>query len=203
MGRMPWGTYLWPGLPQIWREGAWSALAVAVGFAALVNVALAASLIWTELLSPGVRNSLWMLILAIWAGSGAFAYWRDRRGGSTEGTGPAENEDISAFREALDHYLKRNWFQAERLLRDLLRKNPRDLDAGLMLATLLRSTDRLEEAEKELDRLGRFETCRKWELEIRREREFLREARTQGCCEPDAKADAAPIDQPDAPADAA
>ena len=41
MGRMPWGTYLWPGLPQICREGSWAGLGLAIGFAALVSGAVA------------------------------------------------------------------------------------------------------------------------------------------------------------------
>ena len=37
MGRMPQGTYLWPGLAQLYRDGSWSALGLAVGFAALIG----------------------------------------------------------------------------------------------------------------------------------------------------------------------
>ena len=76
----------------------------------------------------------------------------------------------NGFREAAEYYLKGNWFEAECALVELLRQNPRDPEAGLMLATLLRHTGRLEEATNHLDRLERFEGSRKWALEIRRER---------------------------------
>ena len=40
MGKMPWGTYLWPGLSLIWRDGSWLGLAIAVGFTALAELGL-------------------------------------------------------------------------------------------------------------------------------------------------------------------
>jgi len=178
MDRMPWGAYLWPGLPQIRSEGCWSALALAIGFAALLNLALVATLVWSELFTAGVRNSVWVATVAIWGGSAMISYlWDHRcRAASESDTVPAEH----AFNEALGHYLKGNWFESEHLLRDLLRRNPRDLDVGLMLATLLRRTGRREDAEIELDRLGRLEGAEKWELEIDRERELLHQAEQVG-----------------------
>lgn len=172
MGRMPWATYLWPGLPQLWSHGTWSALALAVGFAVLVNLALAATVVWNELLTPGVRNSAWMAVAMIWGGSALFSHRRDRR--HPAGHNPLSAED--RYPEALDHYLKGNWFEAEHVLAHVLRRNPRDLDAGLMLATLFRHTGRIEEAERQLERLERLEGSQKWEFEIGRERELLHEA---------------------------
>jgi len=188
MDRMPWATYLWPGAPQWWRRGSWSALAFSIGFAALVNLALAATLLWSELFTPGVRNLAWTAVAAIWLGAAILSYRWDRRHPVRQDSGPAED----AFREALDHYLKGNWFEAEHVLGRLLRRDPRDLDAGMMLATLLRHTSRLDEAEGQLDRLERFDGCEKWELEIRRERELVGEARSQR------DADAAPAAVPPA-----
>ena len=188
MDRTPWATYLWPGVPQWWRRGAWSALAFSIGFAAMVNLALAATLLWSELFTPGVRNLAWTAVVAIWLGAAILSYRWDRRHPARQDGGPAED----AFREALDHYLKGNWFEAEHVLGRLLRRDPRDLDAGMMLATLLRHTSRLDEAEGQLDRLERFDGCQKWELEIRRERELLGEARSQR------DADAAPAVVPPA-----
>ena len=52
MRMLRYATYLWPGLPQLWFEGAWSGLALAVGFGLLVNFLLVASLIWVELIAP-------------------------------------------------------------------------------------------------------------------------------------------------------
>lgn len=161
--------YLWPGLPQIARDGSWAALAMAIGFAALVNVALTATLVWSELFSAGVRNLVWMAVLAIWAGSAVVSYRWDRRYAARRNAGAADG----AFIEARDHYLKGNWFESEQVLRGLLGQNPRDLDAGLMLAALLRRAGRPDEARRELDRLKRLDGSEKWEPEITRELELL------------------------------
>ena len=82
------------------------------------------------------------------------------------------------FTEALDYYLKGDYYQAERMLELLLRRNLRDLDARLMLATLMRHTGRFEEAVRQLDTLARFEGAGKWDLEMRQERERLANAKT-------------------------
>ena len=74
--------------------------------------------------------------------------------------------------------MKGDYYQAEHVLEGLLRRNLRDVDARLMLATLLRHTGRLDEAAGQLDTLARFEGAGKWELEMRRERELLAEAKT-------------------------
>jgi hypothetical protein len=53
-----------------------------------------------------------------------------------------------------------------------------------MLATLLRHTSRFDEATKQLNRLQRLEGCEKWALEIGREREWLRAARSETAASP-------------------
>ena len=64
------------------------------------------------------------------------------------------------FSEALDHYLKGDNYQAEQILEGLLRRNVRDLDARLMLATLLRRDRRFDEATEHLDMLGVLRAAR-------------------------------------------
>ena len=48
-------AYLWPGLPQVWLRGSWVGLTLAVGFTALANVLLAATLVWDEWLPARAR----------------------------------------------------------------------------------------------------------------------------------------------------
>ena len=65
--------------------------------------------------------------------------------------------------------MKRNWFHTESLLRRLLRKEPRDVEARLLLATLYRHTRRSREARRELRRLERMEHAETWQMEIQQE----------------------------------
>ncbi len=172
MGKMPWGTYLWPGLSLIWRHGSWLGLAIAVGFTALVNLALASSILWSELFTAGLRSLIWAVVGGIWAVSAIFASRWDSRGAPPRDLSPR----VDSFALALDHYLKGNWFEAEYLLSGLLAANPRDVDASLMLATLWRHTGRFEEALEGLARLERCEDGKKWRWEISRERDLVRQA---------------------------
>lgn len=161
---------LWPGLPQLWVRGTWSALALAVGFTAILNLVLAATLIWTEWLDGKT-------LLACWAGLGVL--WVASTVVSLRGTGAeADLAEMPGdlMPQAQECYLKANWLEAERLLNRMIGRNARDVDARLMLATLQRHTGRLDEAAQQLERLARLDDAAKWEQEIEAERRLLTEA---------------------------
>jgi hypothetical protein len=180
MGRMPWATYLWPGLPQVWKRGAWSALGLALGFAALVNITVVASLVWTELFPDAVRKAAWLAVAVVWVGSATVARWRDRAA-ARQADQPQTGD---RYCQAMEHYLKGDWFEAECVLAGLLRSSPRDVDANLMLATLYRHTGRPDEAAVQLDRIERLDESAKWVLEIDRERKWLAEAQSEPPVDP-------------------
>src|SRR5512146_2881257 len=128
MGRTPGATYLWPGLPQVWKRGAWSALGLALGFAVLVNITVVASLAWTELMPKAVRKAAWLAVAAVWVGSATVTRWRDRAAARQADKPQADDP----YGEAIGYYLKGEWFEAECALAGLLRSDPRDVDANLM-----------------------------------------------------------------------
>jgi len=82
----------------------------------------------------------------------------------------------ATFGDATKLYLRADWFGAERILADLLRTNPRDVDAGLLAATLWRHTGRNAEASQQLDRLELLDGAGKWMFEIHQERKLLEQA---------------------------
>jgi len=172
MRKRPWVTYFWPGLPQLYTRGNWSALAIAVGASVMLNLALLVSFAWSELIAADVRSALWAALAFGWAAAVVFSVVCNCREGAA-----ANDRADDAFTEALEHYLKGNWFKARRALDALLAKNARDLDARLMLATLLRHTGQLDEADQQLQRLTRLEGAQKWAWEIQRERELLAQSR--------------------------
>ncbi|MGQ9574942.1 MAG: hypothetical protein ACUVUC_06455 [Thermoguttaceae bacterium] len=144
-------------------------MAVAIGAAGLMNVALASSLLWSKLLADPLRQAVWAAVGVVWIGSAVLSHSDQRRQGSDPHGPPADDR----FPQAVEEYLKGNWFEAECTLRQLLRRRPRDLEAGLMLASLLRHTGRLREAADQLDRLERFDGWQRWAMEIGRERALL------------------------------
>lgn len=167
MGRMPWATYLWPGLPQICRFGSWPGLGLAIGFAVLLNLALAATLVWDGLFTPGARKLIWAAVAITWVGSAVAARLRKDPGP----LGP----DGDPYPHALEQYLRGNWFEAEQILARLVERNPRDLEARLMWASVLAHTGRHQEAARQVDCLERLEGSGKWALEIARLRRTLAE----------------------------
>jgi tetratricopeptide (TPR) repeat protein len=165
MHSSPFIICLWPGLPRLWIRGDWTALAIAVAFGAALNFALVASFVWPELLPRSFTLIGWLVLGTVWLVSVVQAYWslpllRE----------PPRVDDRGLFIQAQAEYLKCHWFEAETLLRQLLRYCTRDVDVLLMLATLYRRTGRYDEAAKQLDRLDRLDEARKWRWEIAQER---------------------------------
>ena len=190
MRRTPWIAYTWPGLPWIWQQGSWVGLAIALGAAGLLNLALLAVFGYSELVAPNVRMGLWAAVGAVWVVCAAGSYVGTRRRATQRRKKGRHEEtrqvavleitnDQATFSQATEQYLKGDWFEAERLWRLLLKANPRDIEARLMLATLYRHTKRWDEAAAHLATLERFEGAEAWNLEIRRERELLLESREE------------------------
>lgn len=173
MGKMPWAVFLWPGLPFLYR-GQTLGLAVAVGTALLLNLALLSSFVWIELLGSGLRVALWLALALGW-GVAAWWAWRVFR----DAVPSPEPPEDQGFASALHHYLRGDWFEAERLLIDLLARNEEDVESRLLLATLLRHRKRYDEALKHLEFLQGIEAAVAWHWEICRERQLVAEAESR------------------------
>ena len=173
MRRMPWATYLWPGLPQLWQRGFVAGLVLAAGCAILLNLLLLASFVWVELLSPLHLRLGWLAIGSMWTASAILS--ARYAGGEAAPRGAVSTEGL--FREALSEYLQRSWFEAERILGRLLHLDPRDVEARLLLATLLRRTRRYQESLDQLARLELLRDAQGWTLEIAAEKRWIAEAK--------------------------
>jgi hypothetical protein len=171
MQRLRWLTLVWPGLPQLWFAGSGAGLALAAGFAALLNLGLICTRLWTELFSPEIQSLIWLAAGGIWiASAGISARWV----AGLRMSGPsAGDEDL--FNAAQSEYLKGNWYEAEVALGRLLNRNVVDVEARLMLASLLRRTGRMPESGEQLTRLSRTEGAERWHPEIGRLRKRLAE----------------------------
>ncbi len=170
MPKAVWALRLWPGLLPLWQRGAWSGLALAIGFSLLLNLTVATTWLWTEMVSPAVRSLAWLVVGGIWLVSlvASRGWWQAPplpEGPTTE----------ALFQSAMLEYLRGHWLEAETRLRQLLSRNSQDAEARLMLATLFRHAGRWEEARRELARLSTFESAAKWSWEIEREYALLAE----------------------------
>jgi hypothetical protein len=171
MRRTPWTAYLWPGLPQL-SQGNWTALALAVGASLLLNGVVLGTCVWPDLIAPQLRMICWIGLGLAWSAAAGFSLWLERRPQARMADGEGD-----LFCTALDDYLKGNWFESERTLGRVLRRDNHDVEAHLMLATLLRHTRRFDEATRRLNLLVRLDGAHHWSLEIKREGELLTEAR--------------------------
>lgn len=174
-----WILCLWPGLPQLWLAGAWSGLALAVGFASLLNLLLLTSFLWTEWVEGAFRVAGWTAVAVLWSVS----IVTGRRWLQEQVVENRRRREEDLFPRALGEYLKGNWYEAEAACKILLRRVSGDVQARLLLATLLRRTRRWSEAREQLDVLGRLEAAANWEFEIAGERERLTEAVEQAAVE--------------------
>ena len=165
-------TCLWPGLPQLWLRGAYGGLAAAAAFAVLLDFMLIATWVWSEWMPDPARGTLWAGVALLWFTCGVIS-WRRLPFTTTEQSPTSD----ALFSEAVDQYLKGNWFEAEKRIRELLQLDPHDADAWLKLAALLRRTGRDDEAHRALVRLSRLEEAEKWAMEIEQEHSRLEEAK--------------------------
>jgi tetratricopeptide (TPR) repeat protein len=158
---------LWPGLPPLWLRSSLFGLAVAVGWAALLNLAMISSVVWVEILSPWTRAGVWLVVVIGWIGS-ATRCWPMVR--AVQGVG---GDQEGLFRRAQNEYLQGHWFEAEVALDRLLQHDPDDAEARLLLASLYRRSGRRDEALQALSRLARSDAADRWPLEIQRELALL------------------------------
>lgn len=172
MRKAPKIAYCWPGLPALWYDGAWRGLALAVGYALAIDLLLLVSLVWVEWWSAWAIRLGWGAAAAVWLAATLLS--RGRQLPELEPSGQASPEDL--FPQALNEYLLGNAFEAEAILVGILRKQPRDVEARLLLATLLRHGKRFAEAREQLDDLEKLDGAVRWRIEIEAERRFLAEA---------------------------
>jgi hypothetical protein len=161
---------LWPGLRGLWVHGSYSSLLVALLFASLVQIVVLTSFVWPELIGASARAVVCLSVGSFWLVSGlvelsAVAAERRRLAGRADVEG--------LFRQAQREYLRGNWFQSEKVLKQLIDVNSHDVDARLILAGLYRRADRLELAEEQLEILAGSPRAAKWEWEIGRERQLV------------------------------
>jgi hypothetical protein len=157
----------------------------------LLNVLLLATLLFGEWLSLETRLAGVGVLVAIWL----LARWQsrgERRANAAQSTTAADGSIAAAdgeepdesgvterdqwFREAQGHYLRNDWVATEQGLLKLLKRDARDVESRLMLATLWRHQGRCPEAQRQLDRLERLEAASDWQCEIAAERMAIREA---------------------------
>ena len=91
---------------------------MAVGAAILLNVLLLVSFGWTELVGNELRITFWAGLGVSWAAAAVWSLRWSRKRAEERSVDPERDR----FGEALDHYLRGDYYQTEQILEGLLRQ---------------------------------------------------------------------------------
>jgi thioredoxin-like negative regulator of GroEL len=91
---------------------------------------------------------------------------RDRPQLQTRTDSEEDHEHEELFREAQRLYLKGHWLEAEALAAQLIARQPVDVEARLLWASILRRSGQWREARKMLMALRDEAAAGRWQLEI-------------------------------------
>lgn len=156
----------WPGWTSLWYRGELYGLLVAILFGTLLDIALLATLVWPEWLARWLVWSLWIGILI----AASITFFRTLWGGAHPTVASPEPSDEALLALAQTDYLRGEYLEAEVSLHRILSSGREDIEAALLLASVLRRTGRSRQAGECLDRLERFDRAAVWRDEIARER---------------------------------
>ena len=161
--------FLWPGSSGAMRYGLWGHLGVALLFGVICQLTIFLNFFWIDFLSSFSKVCTWGFALIAWLFLSVAASSSLKRFERTL------NADSSgeAFLEAQTHYLCGNWFETECCLKNLLKKNPYDVEALLLKATLYRHLRRFSESRKTLAELEKIEASSYWREEIEFEKKAI------------------------------
>lgn len=163
--------YLWliPGLPAAVVRPTWHLWLLSLALSAVFHLALAATILWPELLSPQERFAVWGLFVAGWLAAALLSWSALRK----EERRRERRLQADPFPLALHAYLRGDRARSEMLLRNHLRQEPQDIESALLLASVWRRQGRHQAARKLLTHLQKLEASWPWAFEIQRELEIL------------------------------
>ncbi len=159
----------WPGLAQAWWRGSLPALLAALLFGWGLCILMLATFIWPNWFHSWLVTSCWLGMLVFWVVECARSNWQ--YGAMQSDATPKAGDN--RFAQAQCEYLKGNWFEAESLLHAILIDAPRDAEAHLLLASVLRHSRRWPAALRRLEQLELLDTSLRWRFEILRERQLI------------------------------
>lgn len=167
MGNSSLKLHCWPGLASLWHRGDLASMLQAAAFSLLLNTFLLTSFLWPGLLSAPLRWTLGVSVLVWWLiGVRKNRLFLSRSLGMERWSTPELTEQ---FMEAQCQYLRGHWTEAESILRQILRKNPRDIESGLLLSQIWRRSGQPMKALEQLGHLQKLDESLQWMMEIGRE----------------------------------
>ena len=163
---------LWPGLPDLWFRGDWSSLGISVIFSVSLNLALLGTFVWPEWYPSWMIRLLWSGIIL---SSGFFFLQSYKRWSKITGSYQSDAKTNERLIVAQHHYLCGNYFEAEALIQKIVVDGNQDIEALLLLVSILRRTRRGQQALQWIDRISLCENAGNWRRELEIEKKLVRE----------------------------
>lgn len=170
---------LWPGLPAAWMLGLVRGLLIALVYTWCVCGLLLATFVWPDWVAVSLLRLLWLVAIATWSVAAFRNCWSLPRLLAT-----SDAKSSLALVSAQQEYLRGNWFEAEASVLQVLHQHPRDAEALLLLAGILRRTRRFQPALRRLGQLELLETAAMWHFEIQREKGWIARAMAEENSQP-------------------
>lgn len=159
--KIPWSTYLWPGLPQLTQRGTWTAVFWALATAFLADGVIITRYIWPETFDVFWDNVILGCFIGVYV-VGCIVSFQIEKARNRLNT--ASNKDL--FPEAQKRYLEGKYFEAEKALVEIINRTPEDVAARMLLIDLLIVNRRLEEAAIQLQQTIDYSEAQPWKWEL-------------------------------------
>ena len=167
---------LWPGLANLWYRGEIVSLFSVAIFGATLNVALLSTFHWEGWLSIGIWMLVWSGVLGSSLVSLVYTTWSWPR---ILGVRAISEVQEQLFREAQQFYLRGEYFEAEALLQRIFSSGQADVEAALLMVSILRRTRRWVQALYCIDRLMLLDQSTAWNQELQSERRRVQQSLSQ------------------------
>ena len=162
---------LWPGVPQLWLRGEVRGLLHAAWFACLFNGVWLATVAWPDLLGPWTLRACWFVVIgaSIFAAIWAMRHWQAWEAGNM-----VTEEGEAQFEEAQTHYLSGDYFEAEAALHRIFTSGKQDVEAAILMVSILRRTKRYAQALYCIEKLLLLDNAMPWHRELLQEQGRVR-----------------------------
>lgn len=164
---------LWPGLDYLVRHGSFRAWLGAMFYAFFAMAVLCVTLVWDDIMPVQSRKVLLILFGITWL-LGIFVSHRFEKAFQESQKQRKKDSVVNdTLPLAQTEFLRQNYYEAEKLLRERLLKFPEDVPARFFLVSVLRRQKRLNDAREQLAILEQNPALELWALELYKEKELL------------------------------
>ncbi|MBE6427543.1 MAG: hypothetical protein E7028_02985 [Planctomycetaceae bacterium] len=164
---------LWPGLEYLARHGSFRAWLAAMFYAIFAMAVICVTLLWDSILPPFSQKLLLFLFTGTWILGLVVSSRFEKAFQEAQKQHQREAVAQDTLPLAQTEYLRQNFFEAERLLRERLTKFPEDVPARFFLISVLKKQKRKAEALEQIAILEKNPKLGFWGLDLPHEKKDL------------------------------